>query len=229
MKNLHFKSDGERKTLAPILHGLKVEADADGVFSGYASVFDTIDYMRDIVLPGAFSNSLAKWRKMARLPAMLWQHDPDQPIGKWTEMVEDNVGLRVKGQLALSLPKAREVYEMMKAEVVSGMSIGYRVILRARADKSDTRLLQELDLAEVSVVTMPANNEARINGVKACERFKTIREFENFLRDEGGFSANHAKAIAAGGFKALDPKTRDESGLVPILTALRSVNHRLKP
>ena len=80
------------------------------------------------------------------------------------------------------------------------------------------RKLEQVELVEVSVVTFPANGKARVAGIKAADDIRTIRDFEAFLRDEGGFSNAAAKAIASHGFKGSEP--RDEDG-ADIAAALR--------
>src|SRR5688500_8037375 len=92
-----------------------------GEFSGIASAFNEIDLMGDQVAPGAFEKSLADHRRKGRTPLMLWSHQLDQPIGRWTEIRETAEGLVVKGRLLLDVAKAREVYAMLKEKVVDGL------------------------------------------------------------------------------------------------------------
>jgi uncharacterized protein len=140
---------------------------ADGVFFGYASVFDTLDAHDEIVAPGAFRRSLANWQKQGRMPAMLWMHDTTMPVGVWLGLAEDKAGLAVQGRLALRTQRGTEAYELLKLGALSGLSIGYRVAA-ARVDaKRKTRTLLDVDLFEISLVTFPANEAARITQVKA--------------------------------------------------------------
>ncbi|WP_410498141.1 HK97 family phage prohead protease [Chitinibacter sp. S2-10] len=115
---------------------------------------------------GAFSASLEKSQSEKRLPAMLWQHRQGEPIGVYTTMREDDVGLYVEGKLALKTQLGAEAYELMKMGAVGGLSIGYV----SRDDSYDrvtgVRTLKQIDLYEVSVVTFPANDAARVTGVK---------------------------------------------------------------
>jgi HK97 family phage prohead protease len=134
-----------------------------GMFEGYASLFGVADLGGDLVLPGAFSASLA--RRGAGGVRMLWQHDPAQPIGRWTAIVEDGRGLRVRGQLNLAVARAREIHALMKEGAVDGLSIGFRVE-RARRDRAGVRRLERLDLWEISLVTFPMLPGARVSGVK---------------------------------------------------------------
>jgi HK97 family phage prohead protease len=174
-------------------------------FSGYASVFGTVDSYGDRVMPNAFANTLQKATNVGRLPSMLWQHNPTQPIGKWIVMREDTTGLFVEGELA-DTQLGRETYSLLKMGALSGLSIGFSIPKGGSTyDRStDTRDLTEIELWEVSPVTFPANVDARISSVKSAP--KTIREFEKLLRD-AGFSRAQAEFVSARGFKGL---TRDE-------------------
>ncbi len=140
--------------------------EADGTFSGYASLFGKADLGRDVVLRGAFRGSLQK--RGAGGIKMLFQHDPNQPIGVWTEVREDGDGLFVKGRLTTEVGRAREVLSLMRAGALDGLSIGYRTV-RGKTDvKTGIRSLIEVDLWEISVVTFPMLPEARVASVKAA-------------------------------------------------------------
>lgn len=164
-----------------------------GAFSGYASVFGNEDLWGDIVVAGAFSKSIAE-----KKPAMLWQHNSDEPIGVWVVLAEDEKGLYVEGQLLINgVARAKEAYELLVAKAISGMSIGYVPVVWEWQKKEDSRneirLLKEVDLWEISLVTFPANTEARVGDVKDLN---TLRDIEGFLRD-AGCSRNEAKGIIA--------------------------------
>ncbi len=174
--------------------------DEGGSFSGYASVFGVQDYDGDIIVRGAFRNTLQKSRDNGRMPKMLWQHRPDMICGQWTEMAEDDRGLMVKGHCILDVEEGRKAYALMKAGVLDGMSIGFNIVDGGRNEKG--RVIEEVDLWEVSLVTWGANPEALITNVKARD---SIRDFEAFLRD-AGFSRKEARAIAAGGYKAIEQR-----------------------
>ncbi len=146
---------------------LQVKAlSGDGVFSGYASVFGEIDLQNEVVAPGAFARSLQKWRQQNRTPAMLWMHDPTQPIGIWLIVTENDTGLRVEGKLALRTQKGGEAYELLKMGALTGLSIGYRVVKSQIDAKRKARILTDVDLFEISLVTFPANESARVSDVK---------------------------------------------------------------
>jgi HK97 family phage prohead protease len=138
--------------------------DVDGRFAGYASVFGVVDNQRDIVMNGAFRQSIAERAGEIKL---LWQHAQDEPIGYFTTMFEDEQGLYVEGQLMLELERGREAYALLKQGVVKGLSIGYSPV-RYRLDPDNgVRQLQAVDLWEVSLVTFPANAQAGVTVVKS--------------------------------------------------------------
>jgi hypothetical protein len=139
----------------------------NGLFAGYASVFGKTDLQNEIVAPGAFARSLKSWRQQNRLPAMLWMHDPTLPIGLWVSVSEDASGLAVEGRLALRTQKGAEAYELLKLGALTGLSIGYRVISSRVDAKKKARVLTDVDLFEISLVTFPANEAARVSEVKS--------------------------------------------------------------
>ena len=183
-----------------------------GAFTGYGSVFGVKDSYSDIVIKGAFTNSLNQWKEKGRLPALLWQHKMDEPIGYYTKMIEDDNGLYVEGQLLIDDdPLAKRAHAHMRAKSLSGLSIGY-VLNDYDYDKEKSAfILKDIDLWEVSVVTFPANDEARIDNVKSIFESGDIpppREIERVLRDVG-LSRTQAKAFMSEGYAAL--KQRDVS------------------
>lgn len=192
---------------------LKVKAvNEDGTFSGYGSVFGVEDSYGEIVAKGAFADSLKEIEAKGRPVPVLWQHRSAEPLGIYTQLKEDDTGLYVEGRLLIeSLPRAKEAHALMQVGAVSGLSIGYLVRQSSYDEKTNIRTLTKVDLMEISIVTFPANDEARIDSVKAkLARGETItiREFEGVLREKG-FSRSDAEDIAALGFKAW---LRRESG-----------------
>ncbi|PYE28782.1 prohead peptidase [Rhizobium sp. PP-WC-2G-219] len=147
----------------------------EGRFSGYASVFGEIDLGKDTIERGAFLHSLAK--RGAGGVRMLFQHDPNEPIGTWTTIREDGRGLFVEGRLSTGVARAREVHQLMKGGALDGLSIGFQTV-KARTDaKSGIRRVLEADLWEISVVTFPMLPSARVSNVKHA-RFFRDRETE---------------------------------------------------
>lgn len=164
----------------------------DGLFSGYGSVANVVDSYKEIVAPGAFAESL-----QTRKPSLLWQHRSGEPIGVYTTVKEDNVGLYVEGKLALKTARGAEAYELLKMGAISGLSIGFV----SREDSYDKvtgiRTLKKVDLWEVSLVTFPANDAARVSTVKSIETINSLSDAEAYLRDAGGLSRREALALVA--------------------------------
>jgi hypothetical protein len=138
--------------------------EADGSFTGYASRFNVVDLGRDLVLPGAFKDSLG--RRGARGIKMLFQHDPAEPIGVWLELREDAAGLYARGRILPEVERGREVLALMRAGALDGLSIGFRTVEGRTDAKSGVRRLSRVDLWEISVVTFPMLPEARVSAVK---------------------------------------------------------------
>lgn len=192
-------------------------------FSGYGAVFGNIDSYGDVIEKGAFTKTIEEFKASGKWPAMLSQHggwlssaQDMTPVGVWTEMREDDHGLYVEGKLA-DTPRGRELYELMKMTprpAIDGMSIGY-FVTEYTDEKKDGELIRHIkgiDLVELSLVTFPANKEARIADVKSEEL--TIRDAEHALRD-AGFSRAEAKRILAEGFNSSlslrDAEEKDDS------------------
>lgn len=163
------------------------EISDEGYFSGYGSVFDVVDDWDDVIVRGAFAETLQK-----KTPVMLWQHDSAEPIGIYERIREDEIGLWLEGRLLLDLEKGREAYILLKNRAIRGLSIGFLPLAWEWETRDNTRVrvLKEIDLWEVSLVTFPANPKAVVDEVK------TIRGLENFLRD-AGFSRSEARAALA--------------------------------
>lgn len=186
---------------APAILDVK-ELTETGTFEGYGSTFGgEPDAVGDIVAPGAFADFLAT----GRMPKMFWQHDHREPIGRWTEAIEDDRGLLLKGRLNMQVQRGREAYELLKEGDIDGLSIGYHTIEYTHNADDDTRLLQKLDLVEVSVVSMPCNDLALVAKVKAARAAVELkdrlmagdrlseREFEELLKGTLGLSNSQAE------------------------------------
>lgn len=170
-------------------------------FEGYGSVFGVKDSYSDIVEKGAFVDSL----KSNGIPAMLWQHRADMPIGVWTEAKEDNNGLILKGEINLDVQAGKEAYALIKQEAIKGLSIGF--ITEKEEYVKSVRILKQVRLMEVSLVTFPANKEANVVSVKG-DLPDNERDFEKMLRDIG-YGQTQSKAIVSKGFKGYLDMQRD--------------------
>ena len=197
-----------------------------GLFSGYGSIFNNKDLGNDVVLAGAFAQSIG--RKGAKAVKLLYQHKQDEPIGVFDEIIEDSKGLKVKGRLAMGTQRGKEVYELMKMGAIDGLSIGYRVDDKGyEYDKRRRRrMLKSVDLMEISAVTFPMNPRARIQAVKGAER--TVRDWEQFLRDEGSLSRTEEKAAASAVTKALEQRDAVKEEQPEVLEAMLRFTNILK-
>ena len=208
------------------------QVNKDGVFEGYASVFGATDSVRDKVVRGAFAHSLKRAKQSGRLPALLWQHDNCEPIGKWIEMREDTYGLYVKGVLYMDeIPRARQAYRLMQEEALTGLSIGFKADKSYREAETGARVLTQIHLLEISLVTFPALQSARIHKIRKSFRsghLPDTRSLEGYLRD-AGFSRKQAKSMIAAGYKTLNARdARQNSGADDVIAALRACTAQIQ-
>ncbi len=157
--------------------------DEDGIFCGYASVYNVQDNHNDIILNGAFEACLKGGRKAADIK-LLWQHNVSEPIGIFTKIVEDEIGLYVEGKLLLDVSRAGEAYSLMQAGALDGLSIGFTIKdFDINAD-TGTRIIFEAELWEISLVTFPANEEARVTSVaKASKKSRPKETIQKEIND----------------------------------------------
>lgn len=190
---------------------IEIKADAikdSGEFEGYASTFGgKPDSYGDVIAEGAYAESLGAHKKAGTMPKMFWQHDRSKPIGKWIDAREDTKGLFVVGRLNMDVQQAREAHSHLKNGDIDGLSIGYRIREYSVDTETGVWTLEKLDLQEVSVVSIGANENATVSSVKAAkqlhqltEKLKagdrlTEREFEVWLKGLG-FSNSQAERAA---------------------------------
>jgi HK97 family phage prohead protease len=170
-----------------------------GVFTGYASVFGGVDSYGDTITKGAFAETIEQRKRPVR---MFYGHSPGRVIGKWLDMKEDDTGLFVRGEFTPGNTDAANVYASMKHGAVDGLSIGFRIPTGGAEDiEEGGRRINKIDLVEISVVSMPADDSAVIQSVKSIadeiKSIETIRDAELFLRDAGNFPRSMAKAFAS--------------------------------
>lgn len=193
-----------------------------GTFEGFASRFGELDSDADKVAAGAFKASLRDHKRKNRMPALLWQHDTREPIGAWRDMRETDEGLVAKGELFVDdIPRAKQAHKLMKEGALSGLSIGFHTVESEIDSKKGIRTLTKVDLFEVSLVTFPALDTARITSVKAALEagdMPTEREVEAFLR-ESGFSRKQACHMAAEWKSVTQRESGD--GMNDVVAALR--------
>lgn len=173
---------------------IKFAQDRPRTFSGYASVWGGVDYFGDTIAPGAYAKSLTQ----PSLPPMLFSHDPEKVIGKWTVAREDARGLYVEGELTPGHSVADDAHASLQHGALTGLSIGYKAHKFERTKTG--RLLKEIELVEISLVAFPADAAARIARVKSMK----ASEVRRVLRDHFGLSEAQAERYHAAGMKAIE-------------------------
>lgn len=186
-----------------------------GKFAGYAAVFGNVDSHGDLIEKGAFRATLGEWKARSSFPSMKLMHGTgpnpfsgsDVPIGKWTEMREDDRGLYVEGKLSgMNTDRGKFHYALMEDGALNGLSIGFKTRKALRSPTSEVkRRLQDLKLMEVSLVPEGSNDQALITELKSWTdgELPSLSQFEKFLREVGQFSNTEAKAIAGNGLSYL--------------------------
>lgn len=198
---------------------LELKSLETGQFEGYGSTFGNVDLGGDVVMKGAFAKSLEEWRSQGEWPQMFWMHKSDQVPGIWLDMREDSKGLKVKGEI-LPTTLGNDLKILMKAKAVRALSIGFSLDHeRAYEFRDGVRLLHEINLWEVSPVSLPMNRKAKINAVKAAlhQRGTCLteikRELEHWFREKG-LSKSQAKALASRAL-ASDEVSELDFGAIP--------------
>lgn len=189
--------------------------DTEMAFSGYGAVFGNLDSYGDVIQKGAFARTIHEAKSSGLWPAMLEQHGgwgiaagDLTPIGVWTDMDEDDVGLKLSGKFAPT-PRGQEMYALMRMTprpAINGLSIGYQAVKwRNRTTPEEPRrTLEEVKLWEISPVTFPANGKARVSSVKTdADPVEQIRNFERWLMHDAGLTRSDARVVINQGFKAL--------------------------
>ena len=195
-----------------------------GTFEGYGSVFGNKDLGNDVIESGAFTKSLK--RRKPQNVKLLYQHKSDMPIGVFDEIREDDHGLVVKGRLALKTQAGAEAYELLKMGALDGLSIGFRVNPKEVSydKRGNKRIIKEVDLMEVSLVTFPMNPQATVRSVKGEEI--SIREWENGMRDAFSLSRSEAKMAAKAVTDAFGQREVDSN--VELVDAIKNLTKTLK-
>ncbi|AYO83666.1 HK97 family phage prohead protease [Methylobacterium brachiatum] len=220
------------KRTAPVLE-IKALKDS-GEFEGYGSTFGgEPDAYGDVISSGAYADSLAAHKTKGTMPKLFWQHDPGEPIGKWVSAKEDDRGLLMGGKLNMDVQRGREAYALLKAGDIDGLSIGYQIKEYSVDTDTGVWTLEKLDLIEVSIVSVGANESAVVQSVKTAkaahdltEKLKagdrlTEREFEVWLKGLG-FSNSQAERAARLHLKGQgEPVDAADDGLA-FLRALRA-------
>jgi hypothetical protein len=165
--------------VAPVEFKFITEGEATpGTFEGYASVFGTQDWHGDMVMPGAFTETLAEHKAAGTMPGLFAEHsfaffggDP-LPIGKWLSFEEDDKGLRGVGKIsALDSDHGKRIIGLMRDGALPSLSIAYEIpdggSRKGKQPGEPKRWLDKLTLHSVDVVHAPSNPQAKILSVKA--------------------------------------------------------------
>ena len=167
-----------KETMTVKAEEIRLVGDA-GSFSGYAAIFDEPNSFGEIIAPGAFKKTIRE-RSANGGVGLFWNHNSDTPIGTWLSLVEDKRGLKVEGQLITEIPDGQKAHVLLRKKAVTGLSIGFR----ARGDKrgpNGARVLTDIDLLEISLVTLPSASKARITSVRS-DRQEGLRQFTDAVR-----------------------------------------------
>ncbi|MER2518562.1 MAG: HK97 family phage prohead protease [Candidatus Accumulibacter phosphatis] len=211
---------------------IKLDESGAGRFAGYASVFGGVDSYGDTIIKGAYAYTLREHGK----PKMFVNHESYAlPVGKWLTAKEDDHGLLVEGELTPGMAQAADAHAALKHGTVDGLSIGYR-LKKGDWEETETggRIIRRVShVAEVSIVTFPADAAARIDlsSVKAegLDEITTERDLEYFLRDAGNFSRSLAKAVAsrAKSIYQRDAEAEDERTRAAMMKRLQQITRSL--
>lgn len=200
-----------------------------GIFEGYASVFNNTDSDGDIILPGAFKNALAS---QSRKVAMFFNHKTwELPVGKWDGLAEDEKGLYVRGQLTPGHSGAADLKAAMQHGTVEGMSVGFSVSKDDYSIGTSGRIFKNITaLREISVCTFPANELAGVSAMKSVDGIETIRDVENWLRDSVGLTKSQAVGLIArfkSAIRSESEEDKDKNELTALLESIKSFPQKL--
>lgn len=184
----------ERKEIIRGAFEVKSIDDA-GRFTGYGAVYGNVDEGGEVIAPGAFADSLTALATKGRKVPMLWQHRSAEPIGIYNTVREDVGGLHVDGQIVLETQRGREAHALMRAQALTGLSVGFVTRDDSYDKVAGVRTIKRADLWEVSPVTFPMNDLARIQSVKGLDGIGDLGDFERYLREVSGVTKSEAKAL----------------------------------
>ena len=205
--------------MSEIGFGFEVKAiDEAGYIAGVAAGYGNVDHGGDVIMPGALTKAISG---RASVPMLLF-HDHKRPVGAWSKFEEGGDGLKVEGKFAMKTVAGQEAHQLAEVGALPGLSIGYKT-LRHRFE-GKTRQLHELALHEVSLVPVGMNDRAIVTSIKSIlegGELPSVREFEEFLRDAGGFSKTLAAAIAGKAMPHLRGEPEADDDAIQLLKALR--------
>ena len=192
----------QRKNIS--LGEMELKFASNGGFKGYASVFGGVDSYSDTIVAGAYKGVIERISNGdSIMPKMFVNHKSwEIPVGKWTYLEEDSKGLYMEGEFTKGNPQADVIKAALQHGTVDGLSIGFMIgdYEMVENDGESLRMIKSInELPEVSIVTYPADDNARVDltTVKsALDNINTVRDFEKFLREVAGFSNSLARETA---------------------------------
>ena len=186
-------------------------ADDGAGISGYASHFLSVDSYGTAVKKGAFRKTIRE--RGERIP-VLWQHNPDYPIGKPTALKEDRTGWLFNAAIGEGTTHGRDVMALLRDGVPLGMSFGFQTIkdraaeddddldfthapdyFKGKNGRAEVRVIEEVRLWEISTVTFPANEHATISDVRAIAEADAISTLIERIRS-GEVTDDQAALVA---------------------------------
>ncbi|WP_429179239.1 HK97 family phage prohead protease [Aeromonas salmonicida] len=150
--------------------------ESQGTFTCYGSIFDEVDLASEVVVKGAFVESLERHKEIGTMPIFLWNHEDDEILGKWISAEEDEKGLKLTGQFNLNTDEGRRRYEELKHGDLNGFSIGYYYGEDDYTIEDGITYLNKLSLSEVSLVPFPCNELAQVLEVKNAPHINKVEE-----------------------------------------------------
>ena len=178
------REQGARRETRDFSLSLRATGD-EGIIEGHAAIFGEKNGHNEIVLPGAFTETLSSHRAAGTMPFMFRNHSSNDVIGVWEEMEEDKRGLRVKGRFLLEKQIGRDAYVDVKKAQVRGLSVGFIATEDEYDYKTNTRIIRSMDLYEVSLVAFPSAKSANILNVRSegIDQILKPSDAERWLRD----------------------------------------------
>jgi len=213
-----------------------IKAGSEGMlFTAYASTFGNEDHGGDVIEKGAFAKTL---KDPNRDRPLLWQHDPRVPIGIEQSLKEDGRGLIGTWEL-VDTQQGSDAYKLLKKGAIRSMSIGYIPKTWELQEEATVRVLKEIDLLENSVVSIPMNDQARVQSVKhlceACYKSEqnfddmTLAELVGVLKSVGGAVSDRTRSLleklSAGDFALTDTKRTDLEAFLETFSGIDAVRH----
>ena len=177
--------------------------------SGYITTYGNVDVVGDVIQQGALDNYIERFNNEGLLLRMLFQHQRESIIGRWTELRSDDYGVYATGEIYTDVTLGADTAALIRRGALDSFSIGFAVNdYEVREDGG--RVFTDIELVETSVVDVPANPRAQLDSIKLADGSINIRVLEKTLRD-AGFSTIEAKVGACLLYTSPSPRDRQKS------------------